>query len=109
MRQHPFAAHLLDGTVSQEVRARIDRDGIAMLCPARTRNAAGAEWCYVAAISYARCSIPGKEREIEVSRRYLGVDGKPARYLLIIIPPWQIEKLPSLRQPVEDLQPPTST
>lgn len=102
MRQHPFAAHLLDGTVSQEVRARIDRDGIAMLCPARTRDAAGAEWCYIAAISYARCSLPGKVREIEVSRRYLGVDGKPARYLLITIPPWQIEKLPSLRRPVED-------
>jgi hypothetical protein len=26
---------------------------------------------------------------VEVSRRYLGVDGKPARYLLITIPPRQ--------------------
>jgi hypothetical protein len=52
-------------------------------------------------MSYVWCSIRGKEMEIEITRRYLGVDGKPARYLLFTIPPWQIEKLPSLRQPVE--------
>ena len=73
-----------------------------MLCPARTRFARSASWCFIAAISRSWCFIPGKEMEIEVTRRYLGVDGKPARYLLVTIPPWQLEKLPSLRQPIED-------
>ena len=31
----------------------------------------------------------GKQQEIAVSRRYLGVDGAPARYLLFAIPPRQ--------------------
>ena len=31
----------------------------------------------------------GKRTEIEVARRYLGVEGKPARYLVITIPPKQ--------------------
>jgi Dolichyl-phosphate-mannose-protein mannosyltransferase len=105
MRNHPFAAHALEvraGTVPQAVEARIDRDGLAMLCPARTRHGPSANWCVIAARSRALCFIPGKEREIEVARRFVGVEGKPARYLLMTIPPWQIDKLPSLRQPVED-------
>jgi Dolichyl-phosphate-mannose-protein mannosyltransferase len=102
MDQHPIAAHLLDGFVSQAARERIDRDGVVLLCPARARTAVGADWCYTNAISYVRCSIPGKATETEVSRRYLSVDGKPARYLLYSIPPWQLEKLPSLREPVAE-------
>jgi dolichyl-phosphate-mannose-protein mannosyltransferase len=105
MPNHPLAAHVLDsvvGAIPQAVEARIDRDGVAMLCPARTRHGPGANWCVIAARSRALCFIPGKQLEIEVSRRYLGVDGKPARYLLVTIPPWQLEKLPSLRQPIED-------
>jgi 4-amino-4-deoxy-L-arabinose transferase-like glycosyltransferase len=102
MRNHPLAVHLLDGFVSQAARERVGRDGVVLLCPARARTAVGADWCYTNAISYVWCSVPGKKMEIEVSRRYLGVDGRPARYLLYSIPPRQIEKLPSLRQPVED-------
>jgi 4-amino-4-deoxy-L-arabinose transferase-like glycosyltransferase len=105
MRNHPFAAHALEvkaGTVPQAVEARIDRDGLAMLCPARTRYGPSANWCVIAARSRALCFIPGKEREIEVARRFLGLEGKPARYLLMTIPPWQFDKLPSLRQPFED-------
>ena len=102
MRNHPLAVHLLDGFVSQAARERVGRDGVVLLCPARARTAIGADWCYTAAISYVWCSIPGKETEIEVSRRYLGVNGKLARYLLFSIPPWQFEKLLSLREPVSD-------
>jgi dolichyl-phosphate-mannose-protein mannosyltransferase len=102
MHSHPLAVRLLDGRPSQEARARVDRDGTAMLCPERTRSAISAEWCHIAAISQVWCSIPGKEAEIEASRRYLGVDGTPARYRLYTIPPWQFEKLLSLREPLAD-------
>jgi 4-amino-4-deoxy-L-arabinose transferase-like glycosyltransferase len=86
MRSHPLAVHVLDGKASRALQERIDRDGIALLCPAPSSDA-GADWCATAALVRARCSPPGKQTEIEVSRRYLGVDGKPARYLLITIPP----------------------
>src|SRR5262249_60216059 len=49
-----------------------------------------------------RCSPPGKQVEIEVSRRYLGVEGKPARYLIIAIPPRQPQTLPASREPLAD-------
>jgi len=88
MRSHPLAVHVLDSTVSPAVEERIARDGIALLCPAR---GSGADWCANAAMRRARCSPPGKQTEIEVSRNYLGVDGKPARYLLVTIPPRQKE------------------
>ena len=88
MRSHPLAVHVLDGTASRATEERIDRDGIALLCPARS-SAAGAGWCANAAMARARCSPPGKQMEIEVSRRFLGVEGSPARYLLITIPPRQ--------------------
>ena len=105
MPSHPFAAHVLDATVGkipQAVEARVNRDGVAMLCPARTRYAPGANWCVIAARSRALCFLPGEQTEIEVARSFLGLDGKPARYLLWTIPPWQFDRLPSLRQPVED-------
>jgi hypothetical protein len=40
--------------------------------------------------------------EIEVSRRYLGVEGKPARYLIIAIPPRQPQTAPASREPLAD-------
>src|SRR5439155_4790136 len=88
MPSHPLAVHVLDGTASAAMEERIARDGIALLCPARS-SVAAADWCAKAALARARCSPPGKQIEVEVSRRYLGVDGKPARYLLITIPPRQ--------------------
>src|SRR5262245_56968791 len=47
MKGHPLAVRLLDGRPSQEARARVDRDGVALLCPARTRTAVGADWCHI--------------------------------------------------------------
>jgi capsular polysaccharide biosynthesis protein len=42
--------------------------------------------------------MPGVQVEVEVSRRYLGIAGSPARYLIVTIPPMQPDKLPSLRE-----------
>ena len=97
MPSHPLAVRVLDGIPSAAIEERIDRDGIALLCPMRS-SVAAADWCAKAAIARARCSPPGKEMEIEVSRRYLGVEGKPARYLIIAIPPRQPQTPPSSRE-----------
>jgi hypothetical protein len=98
MPSHPLAVRVLDGIPSAAIEERIDRDGIALLCP--MRSSAAADWCAKAAIARARCSPPGKEMEIEVSRRYLGVEGKPARYLIIAIPPRQPQTPPPSREPL---------
>jgi hypothetical protein len=99
MPSHPLAVHVLDGTASAAMEERIARDGIALLCPARS-SVAAADWCAKAAVARARCSPPGKQIEVEVSRRYLGVEGKPARYLLVAIPPRQPQASPSAREPL---------
>ena len=88
MRSHPLAVHVLDGRASPALEERIERDGIALLCPAR---GSGADWCANTATARARCSPAGKQAEIELSRSYLGREGKPARYLLITIAPRQGE------------------
>jgi hypothetical protein len=95
---HPLAVHVLDGTASQALEARIGRDGIALLCPARAADRPRANACVNAAIARARCSMPGAQVEVEVSRRYLGIAASPARYLIITIPPMQADKLPPLRE-----------
>jgi hypothetical protein len=102
---HPLAVHVLDGTASQALEARIGRDGIALLCPARSEDEPRSGWCVNAAIARARCSMPGAQVEVEVSRRYLGIGGRPARYLIITIPPMQVDKLPDLRDLVADYAP----
>jgi 4-amino-4-deoxy-L-arabinose transferase-like glycosyltransferase len=89
MRSHPLAAHVLDGPISPAMEQRIGRDGIAMLCPARARAPSGAANCVDAANSLAARFPRGKQQEVEVSRRYFGVEGTPARYLLFVIPPRQ--------------------
>src|SRR5262249_44775954 len=96
MPSHPLAVRVLDGIPSAAIEERIDRDGIALLCP--VRSSVAADWCAKAAIARARCSPPGKEIEIEVSRRYLGVEGKPVRYLIIAIPPRQPQTPPPSRE-----------
>jgi hypothetical protein len=86
---HPLPAHVLDSKVSPAMEERIGRDGIAMLCPERPKELVSAAWCLNAATSLAARFPAGKRTEVEVSRRYLGVDGAPARYLLFTIPPRQ--------------------
>ncbi len=89
MRSHPFAAHLLDNNDLTAMDERIGRDGIALLCPARPKYLPSAEWCVKAAASIAVRFPSGKRIEVDLSRRYLGVEGAPARYLLMTIPPRQ--------------------
>jgi hypothetical protein len=89
MRSHPLAAHVLDGPISPAMEQRIRHDGIAMLCPVRARAPSGAASCVDAANSLAARFPRGKQQEVEVSRRYFGVEGTPARYLLLAIPPQQ--------------------
>lgn len=96
----PRAAHVLDATASQAMEARIGRDGIALVCPIRSDGPAAN--CIRAALARARCSMPGVQVQVEVSRRYLGVGGTPARYLIVTIPPMQVDKLPHLRDLVAD-------
>jgi 4-amino-4-deoxy-L-arabinose transferase-like glycosyltransferase len=88
MRSHPLAAHLLDNDL-HAMDEHIGRDGIALLCPERPQYPPSAVWCRNAAMSLAARFPAGKQREVDVSRRYLGVDGRPARYLLWTIPPRQ--------------------
>lgn len=99
---HPLAAHVLDSTKPPDIAERIGRDGIVLLCPMLTRHPPSAEWCVQAASQIADRFPPGVRREIEVSRRYLGVEGRPARYLVITIPPLESEKPISLREPAAD-------
>src|SRR5439155_16853080 len=84
MRSHPLAVHVLDGRASPALEERIERDGIALLCPAR---GSGADWCANTATARARCAPAGKQAEIELSRSYLGMEGTRARYLVITIAP----------------------
>ena len=89
MRSHPFAAHVLDNNDLHVADERIARDGIALVCPARTRYLPSATWCVNNATSIAERFPPGKRMKLEVSRHYFGVEGKPARYLIITVPPQQ--------------------
>jgi hypothetical protein len=81
MRGHPRAMHVLEtpSTIAEE--QLIAREGIALVCPFRDSE------CIKRITTRALRSAVGKRVEIEISRRYLGVDSKPARYLLITIPP----------------------
>jgi hypothetical protein len=99
---HPVAAHVLDGPVSQAMEARIGRDGIVMVCPARNPERPVTGQCVDRAIARARCSLPGMQVEVEVRRRYLGVGGTRERYLIVTIPPMQADKLPPLRDLVAE-------
>ena len=67
----------------------------ASYCSARVqpRSLPNAAWC-VNAANYDRGRfLPASRMEIEVARRFLGIDGKPARYLIITIPPRQLDKI----------------
>jgi 4-amino-4-deoxy-L-arabinose transferase-like glycosyltransferase len=87
MREHPVAAHVLDGGLSPAFAQRIARDGIAMVCPERAHHPPSAQWCLTAANGIAARFPPGKRLDVTLSRRYLGIDGEPARYTIITVPP----------------------
>jgi 4-amino-4-deoxy-L-arabinose transferase-like glycosyltransferase len=87
--QHPVAAHMFDTMKLTGIDDGIVRDGIVLLCPLQPRDMLRRDWCIESANAIADRFPPGKRTEITVTRRYLGVEGKPARYLVITIPPKQ--------------------
>jgi hypothetical protein len=81
LRDHPISVHVLERAATRLEDARIEQDGVALLCPM------SAPGCLAAAEARAAQSPASRRREIEVSRRHLGDEGPPARYLAIAIPP----------------------
>jgi hypothetical protein len=77
----PLVVNAVDGTPQPGLDARIARDGIVLVAPARPGN------CLTGANARAAQGPVGKRIEVEVARRLLGVAGPPARYLIIAIPP----------------------
>src|SRR6266851_4242906 len=60
---------------------RVAREGIAMVCPVNE------PWCVEAMEARAARGLAGRRTEVELVRRHFGVAGKPARYLIITVPP----------------------
>jgi len=81
LRDHPIPVHVLERAATPQEGARIERDGVALLCPTSSPG------CLARASAQAERSPTSKRLEIEVSRGYLGSKGTPARYLAIAIPP----------------------
>jgi 4-amino-4-deoxy-L-arabinose transferase-like glycosyltransferase len=61
---------------------RIDREGIALVCPRGWRQGC------LDAVDVITAKRPASRRvEVEIVRNYLGLPGKPVRYVIIIVPP----------------------
>jgi 4-amino-4-deoxy-L-arabinose transferase-like glycosyltransferase len=78
---HPVPVHALEREATLQEKTLIEENGAALLCPVTDAH------CLASAAALAASGPAGKQAEIEVSRRYLGVDGNPARYYLVTIPP----------------------
>ena len=72
----PPGTRMLD----DENNETIARDGAALVCPA-------VELGCVARIERLAQGAPSRKSEVELRRRYLGIDGRSARYVIIVIPP----------------------
>jgi 4-amino-4-deoxy-L-arabinose transferase-like glycosyltransferase len=79
--EHPRAVYLLERPATAEETALIGKEGVALLCPMSATTCTARADAMVA-------KIPGSKRsEIEVSRRYLGNEGKSEHYLIVAVPP----------------------
>jgi 4-amino-4-deoxy-L-arabinose transferase-like glycosyltransferase len=87
MPSHPRANHMFDTMKLGGIDPEIARDGIVLLCPLQPRDTDRRDWCIASANAIADRFPAAKRTEIEVARRYLGVEGKPARYFVVAIPP----------------------
>jgi 4-amino-4-deoxy-L-arabinose transferase-like glycosyltransferase len=72
-------------------QARIDQEGIAMACYARD-DLQGGETCVHKPVIEAMQALasrgpPGRRVVVELARSYLGMAGKPTRYIIMTIPP----------------------
>ena len=61
--------------------ARIARDGIALVCAIDDRI------CLRRSEALAAQAPAGRSREVEIARKFLGLNGAPARYRIITLPP----------------------
>jgi hypothetical protein len=60
---------------------RVEREGIAMFCPAKEVG------CVTAMDARAARGPAGKRVEVELARSYLGSSEEPARYVIVTVPP----------------------
>jgi 4-amino-4-deoxy-L-arabinose transferase-like glycosyltransferase len=71
--------------------ARIAREGISLVCYSRDDDRGGRTCVHhgmIDAFEAMAARAPGSRRaEVEITRRYLGVAGKPMRYLIFSVPP----------------------
>src|SRR5436190_10660239 len=81
LHDHPNSIHVLERAATAQEDALIAKEGVALLCPMSAPS------CLAAAEACAGRSSLRKRREVEVSRRYLGIAATAARYLIVAIPP----------------------
>jgi 4-amino-4-deoxy-L-arabinose transferase-like glycosyltransferase len=84
---HPLATHLLDRNDLHAFDSEIERNGIVLLCPRQAQLPGGAEGCRNAAEVIVARFPAGRRAEVEVARKYMGIAGPAAGYLIITIPP----------------------
>jgi hypothetical protein len=77
----PQVVNALDGMPPTDLDARIARQGIAMVCPAR------AQGCVDVAMRRASRASVGRRVEAEVTRRYFNVAGDAGRYVIVTVAP----------------------
>ena len=76
----PRTARILGLDGSPATAAAIIRDGVALACPVSESKC-------VAKIEAIGAAATGLRREVELARRYLGVEGRRVRYLIVIVAP----------------------
>ena len=81
LSNHPIVVHVLERPATTQEEAIIEKNGVALVCPAIEPI------CIKFAKMRVAQSLFAKETEVEVSRSYLGSPGHSARYLIIAIPP----------------------
>ena len=65
---------------SPDAVRRIAGDGVVLICPAVDRSCTDR-------IGYMAQGHAARRSEVELSRHYLGIEGRRARYVLLVIPP----------------------
>ena len=86
-RPTALADHLVDAgggrteiSLADASAARIARDGIVFVCPVRE------SYC-VSALDRAAQALSGMREEVELARSFLGILGRPERYVMFVAPP----------------------
>lgn len=77
----PLVVHVLDGVAPPDLDQRVAREGIALVCPIQS------ETCLSFAFALAAKAPTSTRTEVEIARRFMGITGAPARYLIVVVPP----------------------